>query len=43
MGDHTVDITAALVGVSSGDQTILTSLYSDSPHADFLRGSFDVF
>ena len=41
MSHHTVDVAAALMGVHSSDQTVLTGLYSDSPHAEFSGRAFD--
>lgn len=43
MRNHTVDISAALVGVCSGNKPVLSDLNSDSSHAEFFRSSFDVF
>ena len=43
MRNHTVDISAALVGVCSGNKPALSGLNSDSSHAEFFRSSFDVF
>ena len=43
MGNHTVDVAAALMGVHASCHTFLASLYSDSPHAEFAGRAFDAF
>ena len=43
MSHHTVDVTAALVGVHVSCHTFLAGLYPDSPHAEFSGRAFDAF
>jgi len=40
---HTVDVAAALMGVHTSCHSVLSGLYSDSPHAEFSGRAFDAF
>ena len=41
MSHHTVDVAAALMGVHTSCHSVLSGLYSDSPHAEFSGRAFD--
>jgi len=43
MSHHTVDVAAALMGVHASCHSVLSGLYSDSPHAEFSGRAFDAF
>ena len=43
MSHHTVDVATTLMGVHASCHAFFAGLYSDSPHAEFLRCAFDAF